>query len=116
MNKWWAGQVLFHVDNRFVVTNDYGGVQVWDLVTRRAVARRHMPEELRGSTTMGSYASCVTVSPDGRRIATGHPDGTILLWDAALPRQTTKALTAEEAEGLWAALKEPDAGQAWRAV
>src|SRR6266571_5589308 len=45
-----------------------------------------MPKRIRAGTTSGSYASCMAFTPDGTRLATGHPDGTILMWQVALPR------------------------------
>jgi RNA polymerase sigma factor (sigma-70 family) len=112
----WVAQVTFHPDNRHVVTNGLGGVRVWDLTTGRAVATRTMPDQVRSTTTnLGSYASCLAFAPDGR-LATGQPDGTILLWDLPLPPRKPEPLAAKERDALWADLAGDDAGRAWRAV
>lgn len=110
----WVGQVAFPPDNRFIVTNDLDGVRLWDLTTGKVVRTRPMPEQVRGSTNSGSYASCLAFTPDGRRLATGHPDGTILLWDFALPRKDSVA--PADLAALWTELSGADAAKAWRAV
>jgi RNA polymerase sigma factor (sigma-70 family) len=87
----WVAQVTFHPDNRHVVTNDLTAVRVWDLITGRPVATRTMPDKVRSTTTnLGSHASCLAFAPDGR-LATGQPDGTILLWDLPLPPRARAA-------------------------
>jgi hypothetical protein len=104
-----------HPDNRFVATNLWrDGVQVWDAVTGQVIASRRMPHEVYGR--LGGHASCLAFSPDGRLMATGLPDGTILLWDIALPADRPEPLAPKEIDSLWADLKEEDAARAWRAV
>jgi RNA polymerase sigma factor (sigma-70 family) len=114
--KSWVAQVAFHPNNRYVATNDLDGIQVWDALTGKVVLTRPMPEHVRSSTTNGSYASCLAFTADGRRLATGHPDGTILVWDVPLPRATPKPLAADELDALWTDLASSDAAKAWRAV
>src|SRR5262249_24487092 len=89
--------------------------QVWDVVTGKVVWVRRMPEEIRSGTTWGSYASSLAFSPDGRRLATGHPDSTILVWDVPLPPRPLP-LAAGELEALRRDLEGADAARAWRAV
>src|SRR5262249_53546156 len=81
----WVGQVAVHPNNRYIITNDYDGVQLWDAISGKIVARRQMHEKVHSSTTSGSFASCLALTPDGLRLVTGHPDSTILLWDLAPP-------------------------------
>jgi hypothetical protein len=114
--KSWIAQAAFHPDNRFVVTNDLDGVQLRDAAGGEVVARFTMPETVRASTTFGSYAGCLAFSPDGRRMATGHPDGTILVWDARVPPVSVEPLAAKELAALWADLAGADAAKAWQAV
>jgi WD40 repeat protein len=114
--KPWVVQTAFHPDSRFIVTNDLDGIQFRDIRTGKVVARLEMPEAIRCSTTLGSYAGCLTFTPDGRRLATGHPDSTILLWDVWLPPDTVEPLAAKELEALWADLAGEDAAKAWEAV
>ena len=56
--------------------------------------------------------SAVAFSPDGRRVATGLTDGTVLVWD--VPRSSTPWRPAD-ADRLWADLA-GDAPVAWRAL
>ncbi len=112
----WVAQLGFHPNNRYLVTNDLDGIQVWDMETGKVVTTRRMHEQVRSLATSGSYAGCFAFTPDGRRLATGHPDGTILLWDMPLPSTAPRALTEKEVESLWADLADTDATKAWRAV
>jgi WD40 repeat protein len=114
--KSWVAQTAFHPDNRFFVTNDLDGIHIRDVRNGEAVARFKMPEAVRATTTSGSYAGCLTFTPDGRRMATGHPDSTILLWDVRLPADSRDPLTAKQLEGLWADLAGADAAKAWKTV
>jgi RNA polymerase sigma factor (sigma-70 family) len=108
-------QVFFHPDNRYVATNDVEGVRIWDALTGKLAARREMPEKVPATPTLGTFASCPTFAPDGR-LATGHPDSTILVWDVPLPASKPRRLGEKELEVLWADLADGDAAKAWRAV
>jgi RNA polymerase sigma factor (sigma-70 family) len=114
--KSWVGQVAIHPNNRYVITNDYDGIQLWDAITGKVVAARQMHERVHSSTTSGSFASCLDFTADGRRLATGHPDGTVLLWDLPLPASTPQPLTAKELETLWTDLGDADAAKAWQPI
>ena len=50
-----------------------GDVRFWDVLTRRET------DNLNPRTR----ASCIALSPDGRRFATGAGDGRITIWDVA---------------------------------
>jgi RNA polymerase sigma factor (sigma-70 family) len=113
----WSPHPVFHPNHRFLITNNLADIQLWDVLTGRLVVRRPLHEKVRSSIlTMGSFASGVAFTPDGRRLATGHPDGTILLWDLPLPPSRPQPLAAKELERLWTDLVSNDAAQAWRAV
>jgi hypothetical protein len=75
-----------------------------------------MPEKVTSAATSGTYAGCFAFTPDGKRLATGHPDGTILVWELKLPEAKPEPLAANEATALWDDLKAEDAGKAWRAA
>jgi hypothetical protein len=82
-------------------------VRLWDTLTGREVAR------LAGAA---ADASSLCFSPDGRRLVSGHQDGTLLVWDVPNARPTPAELTADETNRLWADLAGADAGKARRAV
>jgi WD40 repeat protein len=113
--KSWIAEAAFHPNSRYVAINDLDGIQVRDALTGNVVATLTMPERVRSSSG-GSDASCLAFTPDGRRLATGHPDGTILFWDVSLPRLTPQPLATTELEALWTDLANADATKAWRAV
>jgi hypothetical protein len=114
--KSWIAQTAFHPDNRFIVTNDLDDIHIRDVRHGEVAARFQMPEAIRASNTSGSYAGCLTFTQDGRRMATGHPDSTILLWEVRLPAVPERPLTAKQLEALWADLASADAAKAWSAV
>jgi hypothetical protein len=112
----WVAQTVVHPNNRLIATNDLDGIQLRDLLSGEVVARFQMPESIRAGRTPGSFAGCLAFTRDGRRLATGHADSTILLWD--VPESTSRRASASmrELESLWADLADADAGKAWRAV
>lgn len=114
--KSWVAQVGFLPDSHFAVTHDLDGIRVWDVRTGRDVLNQEMPEKVRSEATNGTYAGCFAFAPDGKRLATGHPDGTILVWEVKLPEAKPEPLTMNEAVALWGDLKDGDAGKAWRAA
>src|SRR5207248_2520890 len=71
-------------------------------------------ERVQGSYGQ-SFASCLAFAPNGRALATGHPDSTALIW-GLVPR--ARPATAAELPRLWDDLAGPDAATAsaasWR--
>jgi WD40 repeat protein len=86
-------------------------IRFWDVATGRELAA------LEGHD---SNVLSLALSPDGRRLASGLGNGTVLLWDvpakAKVPPPPARELTAKELDALWADLAGDDAGQAHRAV
>ena len=116
-NKKWGppGQLVFHPGNRWLAVSDSEGFHYLDLITGTVSATRKMPDQVFPHTVFAS-ASCLGFTRDGGKLATGHPDGTILLWDADLPPTKHIRLSAKEIETLWADLNDPDATKAWQAI
>jgi RNA polymerase sigma factor (sigma-70 family) len=114
--KSWSGQLLFHPSGRYLAVNDLDGIHLFDIAAAKKLWTRKLPERVRASTTPGTYSSCFAFSPDGKRMATGLTDGTILLWEVDLPAASEVRLDAKEVEALWADLQDADAAKAWRAV
>lgn len=108
-SKPWTYQAAFHPNNRILMTND-DGIQLHDAVTGKLLAVHRMPKDVMSSAIGFAFTS------DGRRLATGMPDGTILMWDISLPASKPQRLEAKEIESLWTDLADADAAKAWRAV
>lgn len=107
----WVGQLAFSPDGRYFVAADLEGLRLWEWTTGQVVLKHKAHEQIRGSYG-NSFASCLSFAPDGRSLATGHLDSTILVWtlvpsslpptDADLPR-------------LWEDLIATDAARAYAA-
>jgi WD40 repeat protein len=54
-------------------------VRLWKTASGQEVGRVHIT-----APTDRASIRALALSPDGRTLATGHADGTILLWDAPL--------------------------------
>jgi RNA polymerase sigma factor (sigma-70 family) len=82
-------------------------IQVWDVAAGRRLAIWKKAD---------ADNACIALAPNGQRLATGHPDGTILLWDVPLPTAKPQRLEVKELESLWTDLADADAAKAWRAI
>jgi RNA polymerase sigma factor (sigma-70 family) len=108
-----TGHVAFSPDASRYAFADRERLVVWDLATGKAVVERAMPDpELRGEPWV---TSGVAFSPDGRTLATGHADGTILFW-ALPPPQPAGRLGEREAAALWEDLASDDPAKGYAAV
>jgi hypothetical protein len=100
-------------DGRVLAWFDYGQpIKLWDLIAGKPLG------ELGGPTSMADPLF-LTFSPDSRRLASTHSDGTALIWDMThLSPKTDGAetITAKRLEELWNELASADAAQAYRAM
>jgi RNA polymerase sigma factor (sigma-70 family) len=103
----------FGADERSMVVATPDALGFFELSTRKIGHRIGMPRSAPSHPSSG-FATALAVSPGGRTVATGHHDGTILLWDTRpgpLP-----ALSRDNLEAAWATLKEADATRAYAAI
>jgi RNA polymerase sigma factor (sigma-70 family) len=94
-------------DGRFLAgaNNAAKTIIVWDLATGAEVAKRG---------GFGTAVETLTFRPDGRALASGHADGTALIWDLSGLPAVTPAATDRDAA--WKALAAADAKAAYRAI
>jgi WD40 repeat protein len=94
-------------DGRFLAAGRAGDktICVWDLATGAAVAKRD-----------GTLAAvrALAFRPDGQALASGHADGTALVWDLSGLPGVKRA--AADRDAAWKDLASDDAGKAYRAI
>ena len=101
-----APKVTFAPDGRKLAIVAGNDVQIWDAATRKQL------KEFKGHD--GSIVS-LSFAPDGKSLATGSSDTTILLWDTSeLTIEKPKAvkLTADDVAKAWSALEQAQANKA----
>src|SRR5262249_267816 len=86
-------------------------LRFWDMITGEELLRR------TGAT---ARVTSLAFSADGRFLATGHADSTILLWDVSFVGEHYKSLLiiadARQVADSWEDLASPDAGKAQQAT
>jgi WD40 repeat protein len=94
-------------DGLFVagLRSDNKSIIVWDLATGTEVAKRN------GYSTL---INTLAFRPDGKALASGHADGTALVWDLSGLPVVKQAATDREA--VWKDLASTDAAKAYRAI
>jgi WD40 repeat protein len=108
--------LAFTPDGGRVITAGREALKLWDVASGELIASRPAPGHFRGSFG-DSFASTLVLAPNGRTVATGHTDSTILLWDLASPTAPhPPRLTGEQQDALWTDLGGEDAGRALTAL
>jgi WD40 repeat protein len=100
-------------DGRNVAALAPDEIRFWDVATGKEI-RRHKATIPGARPATSGTALCF--SPDGRRLAVGHWDATVLIWDASRPDVNVPPLTRAEVDSLWTDLAAPEAKTGWNAV
>jgi RNA polymerase sigma factor (sigma-70 family) len=96
--------LAFTSDGRHLITAGTEPLQLWDLASGKAVAGRPI------------HAHSLALGGDGRTVATGHLDTTVLLWDLPAPARPAIPLSDADLEACWADLAGFDGGRALAAL
>jgi hypothetical protein len=111
-----VAHIAFTPDGCRLVSAGLDALTLWDIASGRVLVRRPAPGRFRGIYGP-SFANSLTLAADGRTVATGNADTTILLWDLSPPRrEPPAALTDARREAYWTDLAGDDAGRALAAI
>ena len=108
--------VAFSPDGRLLAATDRDALHVFEIPSGKRLL--HLPAKGRLTNWNGrQFATCLAFAPDGRAVATGHADGTILLWDMA---PAWKAIIppkgSVDPSACWKDLADPDPKIAWASI
>ncbi|MBO0700296.1 MAG: hypothetical protein J2P46_17995, partial [Zavarzinella sp.] len=113
--RWaWPKVMALNPTGRVLATSDQAGVRLWEVATGRVIHTYPIAGRPPLDHAEGRVAEALAFTPDGTRLATGLPDGTILFWP--VPKPDPNPPRADELDGLWADLVGPDAAKGWRAA
>jgi RNA polymerase sigma factor (sigma-70 family) len=108
--------LAFSLDGRLLAAAGTDALHVWQATTGKRLM--HLPAKGRLTHwTPDAFAISLAFAPDGRSLATGHNDGTVLVWDLAPAGQAMVAPPGPvDASACWDALAGVDAAKAWSAI
>jgi WD40 repeat protein len=116
----WSSHLAFSPDGRLLIASGRDALHVWEVNTGRRLL--HLPGEGRLLTPGPElFATCLAIAADGRSAATGHEDGTVLIWDLTaawrrLAERPLADLTAEKLDTCWPDLLKDDPRIAYAAM
>jgi RNA polymerase sigma factor (sigma-70 family) len=98
-----VAQVAFAPHGRTIALLDAQGVRVEDLLSGKRLATYPAPDVIHGSASDEQQG--IVFAPDGSTLATGHQDGSIVLWKMPPSRNAHSAALADgDIAKLWADL------------
>ncbi len=107
------GRLAFTPDGRYLAGADADGIRLWELATGAMVAQIKAFEQEQGSYGR-SFPWCMAMAPNSHSMATGNPDGTILIWGLMPTIRAPK--NGNDLSSLWTDLASPDASKAYAAA
>jgi WD40 repeat protein len=114
-----VGDLELSPDGRFLAALNRQELVLWEIATAKRVYRLAAPAPFSAADGV-AFSLRTAFAPNGRSLATGFKDTTVLIWDIApgflrLPGPA-KALGQKELEQLWSDLASDDAAKAYRAI
>jgi hypothetical protein len=109
-----VGEVAFSLDNRRLATLEPDRLRVWEVPSGKLLVEHKISRPDRPPRGEG-FGSALAFSPDSRRLAVNNRDGTILIWDVAVPEEPDRP-SAVDLPRLWDDLGASDPKVGWRAV
>jgi RNA polymerase sigma factor (sigma-70 family) len=110
----------FSADGRLFALAGADGVRFWEIASGKQAG--FLPAHNRDALPAGhAFATALAFAPDGRTLATGHADTTILLWDVTFRKGAARTQLADaDRNALWSDLAGESAAAAqaafWRFV
>ena len=99
------GPGRFRPGNRLAALLDGRGIRIHDLWTGKQLAAYSAPDVTCDQVDGGCLSQSLVFSPDGRTLATGHQDGTVMLWKVPQPTEAdVPEIAPAEHDTVWADL------------
>jgi WD40 repeat protein len=107
--------LAFSPDSQLLAASGADALHVWDILSGKCLL--HVPARGRLLHWNGfRFACCLAFARDGQTLASGHDNGTVLLWDLAPAWKRRVPRKPEPVATCWEALRADDPGKAYRAM